>query len=107
IGTTNLNELEFEQKEIIATNPSNLDLWSSAYNIIYMTNSLLEGLEKSKSITPEVHQRLQGESKFVRAFTYFYLVNLYGKVPLILTTNYQKNAIATRNSREDVFHFII
>lgn len=107
IGTNNLSELEFEQNEITTTNPNNLDLWSSAYNIIYMTNSLLEGLEKSKSITPEVYQRLEGESKFVRAFTYFYLVNLYGEVPLLLTTDYQKNAMAKRTSTASIYQQII
>src|SRR5690606_33222673 len=60
IGTTSLNELEFEQNEIQPSNTSNLNLWSGAYNIIYMANSLLEGLTNSEKITEEVYSRLEG-----------------------------------------------
>tara|TARA_R110002049_G_scaffold69023_2_gene178843 strand:+ start:2919 stop:4328 length:1410 start_codon:yes stop_codon:yes gene_type:complete len=103
IWTTNLGYMEFEQNEILPTNSNNLGLWSSAYNIIYMTNALLEGLENSDQITDDVRYRLEGEAKFVRAFSYFYLVNLYGDVPLLLSTDYRVNALASRNTMEEVY----
>ncbi|QLE01991.1 RagB/SusD family nutrient uptake outer membrane protein [Galbibacter sp. BG1] len=107
IGTNNLSELEFGQNEILPSNANNLDLWSSAYNIIYMANSLLEGVENSQNMTAIVSDRLNGEAKFVRAFAYFYLVNLYGEVPLILTTDYQKNATAERTPIDRIQEQII
>ena len=107
IRTNNRTYMEFEQHEILPNNSRNLNLWSSAYNMIYMTNSLLEGLANSQSLTEEVKVRLEGEAKFVRAFTYFYLVNLYGEVPLILTTDYRQNALAARSGEEEVYQQLL
>ena len=50
---------------------------------------------------------IEGSARFVRAFTYFYLVNLYGDVPLILTRNYQENALANNTAKEDIYQQII
>ena len=107
IRTTNLTYREFELHEVQPSNPRNLNLWSSAYKIIYMTNALLEGIESSENISEDVRIRLEGEAKFVRAFTYFYLVNLYGEVPLILTTDYRVNTLAARDSEEQIYQLII
>ncbi len=98
INTNALDLLQFEQNTIHPDNTYNRTLWSSAYNIIYMVNSLLEGLEKSTKVSPEVSQRLEGEAKFIRAFTYFYLRNLYGEVPLVVNTNYEANATIEASS---------
>lgn len=102
IRTNNLPYMEFDQHEMYPENFRNFNLWSSAYNMIYMTNSLLEGLENSSNLSVSVRSRLEGEARFVRAFTYFYLVNLYGEVPLILSTDYRENALAARESEERV-----
>ena len=107
IRETNLVRMEFQQHEISAENTSNLFLWTSAYNMIYNTNAFLEGLQSSETIGSEVKNQLQGEAKFVRAFTYFYLVNLYGEVPLVLTTDYEQNQLANRTHSEEIYAQII
>lgn len=99
--------IEFEQNNISPNNSYNLNLWSSAYKIIYMCNAVLEGLEFSEGISSESRTKFSGEAKFVRAFAYFYLVNLYGEVPIVLTTDYRKNAVLHKSSIEDVYGFII
>ncbi|SDL28349.1 RagB/SusD domain-containing protein [Salinimicrobium catena] len=98
---------EFNEHEISPDNSKNLNLWSSAYNIIYSTNSLLEGVRNSDQLSDGVVGRLEGESKFVRAFTYFYLVNLFGDVPLVTTTDYQKNSMISRTPKEEVYEKIV
>lgn len=107
IRTTNLPLMEFEEHELSPTNAANYALWSSAYNIIYLSNSLLEGLENSDQISVDTRSQLEGEAKFIRAFAYFYLVNLYGEVPLVLTTDYQENELLSRNSEEVVYKQIV
>lgn len=107
ISSDNLRFMQFDQHKLLSTNNYNLGLWSSAYNIIYMTNSLLEGLDKSTQISSEVDSLLEGQAKFVRAFTYFYLVNLYGGVPLVLTTDYTENAVVKSNSTAEIYQQII
>lgn len=104
---TDYSYFEYEQNEISPGNPRNLSLWSSAYNIIYMTNALLEGIENSDQISQSTHASLEGEAKFVRAFTYFYLVNLYGEVPLIITTDYRQNSLATQTDQDSVYQQIL
>lgn len=98
--------MQYHQHDLQANNSYNQNLWDGAYNIIYMANALLEGLGNSH-ISPEVAKRLEGEGRFVRAFTYFYLVNLYGDVPLVLTTDYRRNAAAKRTPAAEIYQHIL
>jgi hypothetical protein len=77
------------------------------YNSIFTCNAAIEGLSKSSSLTPSVKQQLLGEAKFMRAFFYFYLVNLYGDVPLVLNTDWQENVANARVSKDEVYSNII
>ncbi|WP_019038344.1 RagB/SusD family nutrient uptake outer membrane protein [Psychroflexus tropicus] len=94
--------IEFSENEVLPQNDYNLSLWSGAYSTIYMANSLIQGAENSTSLDDETRNRLIGESKFIRAFTYFYLVHLYENVPLVLDTDYQINAQLANASPENV-----
>ncbi|MCM4161591.1 RagB/SusD family nutrient uptake outer membrane protein [Antarcticibacterium flavum] len=107
IRSTNITLKEYDQNEINPNNTRNFNIWSSGYNIIYMTNSLLEGLANSNNVTDETRNRLEGEAKFIRAFTYFNLVNLYDDIPLLTSKDYRSNALAARNSSEEVYELII
>ena len=107
IYETDIPLVEFDQHEISPDNSVNLSLWSSAYNIIYTVNSLLEGIANSDNLSADVRNRLEGEAKFVRAFTNFYLVNLYGDVPLLTKTSYQENSLKPRNPEEEIYNKII
>ncbi|RAV27716.1 RagB/SusD family nutrient uptake outer membrane protein [Sinomicrobium soli] len=97
----------FWQHELSATNSpdatTNLNIWSSAYNIIYLCNSLMEGINNSENLSEKFKDSLRGQAMFIRAFTYFYLVNIYGDVPLLLTTNYKINALASIDNQEIVW----
>lgn len=106
-STINDELIEFKENEITVDNSYNLGLWSSAYNIIYMCNSVIDGLDRYIGVSTEMKDKLKGEVQFIRAFTYFYLVNLYGEVPLIQSTDYQKNTLATRNGIEEIYKAII
>tara|TARA_B100000378_G_scaffold241486_1_gene210328 strand:- start:71383 stop:72738 length:1356 start_codon:yes stop_codon:yes gene_type:complete len=98
---------EFYENTILPNNTRNLSIWTSAYNIIYMCNSLLEGIETSEGISENVRIDLEGEAKFIRAFTYFYLLNLYDDIPLVLSTAYQENALVSRIPVDEVYEQII
>jgi len=83
------------------------DYWGGTYTLIYSCNSTVEGASASSSLTPAVKQQLTGEAKFMRAYCYYYLVNLYGDVPLILSTDYTKNSLLPRTSKDSVWKQII
>lgn len=56
--------------------------WTAAYALIYNANVILEALPTLNAPTLDVNQ-LTGEARALRAWTYFYLVNLFGDVPLV------------------------
>jgi hypothetical protein len=66
-------------------------------------------LNQSQTLTPSLKDQLLGEAKFVRALTYFYLVNLFGDVPMPLTpdADYATNATLPRTPAADVWKQII
>lgn len=84
-------------------------LWGSAYAAIYGSNAVVEGIAASTS--PALHQnvrvQLTAEAKFTRAFSYFYLVNFFGDVPLVLTTDFNKTANMSRTPGTAVYDQII
>jgi len=82
-------------------------IWKSIYSSIYVINVALERLLASNSLTPIVKQQLTGEAKFLRAFFYFYLVNLYGDVPLTTTSDYRFNSMLTRAPKTVVYQQVI
>ncbi|HEY8895780.1 MAG TPA: RagB/SusD family nutrient uptake outer membrane protein [Niastella sp.] len=92
-----LNEEQFYQNDINPNNQLiNTNIWKAAYTYIYHCNSCIEGLHKSNGVSKILKDRLTGEVKFMRALCYYYLVNLYGDVPLALGTNADVNAMLSR-----------
>lgn len=81
--------------------------WSKLYNLIFKCNAAITGLDESRALTPAIKAQLTGEAKFLRSFYYFYLVNLFGEVPLITSTDYQQNSLAARAPVDKVYDLII
>lgn len=109
--TTSSTTLEFDafyKNSILATSTVvNTQIWSSAYKVIYRTNSIIENLAKSNALSPSTKNQLTGEMKVVRALYYFYLVNLFGEVPLITSTDYQANSVISRRPVTQVYDQVI
>lgn len=77
--------------------------WRFLYNYIQATNTMLSELSSSQILNPQLKRQLEGECKFLRAFYYFYLVTLYGDVPLLLTPDWKNNSNAKRTPMRDVW----
>ena len=99
--------IEFSNNDLVVDNGFNNSLWNQLYQFIYSANSVLEGLESSNSVTDSLSIQWQGEARFIRAWCYFYLVNLYGDVPLALTTDFEVNSSLPRTSSELVYDLIV
>jgi hypothetical protein len=103
-ATTALSQDQpFLTNTIPTNNPIISSIWAYAYTYIYQCNDLVEGLTGNKFITPALRDQLLGEAYFLRALSYFYLVNLYGDVPLVLTTDYTKSYKIPRTPVDDVY----
>ncbi len=95
---------EFYTNSLMSTNAP---FWSELYKDVFNVNSILEGVEGSGSLSPEVKNQLTGEAKFMRAFFYFYLVNLWGPVPLVTSaSDYQANNAIARSGKDTVYALI-
>jgi len=108
-GITDQTSLAYYQNALQVNVPpgSGSSHWAPLYNYIFKCNAAIEGLNASTGLTPVVKQQLLGEAKFVRAFFYFYLVNLYGDVPLALTTDPKVNTQLARAPKAQVYQQMI
>jgi starch-binding outer membrane protein, SusD/RagB family len=82
-------------------------LWSSAYKSIYQANAILEGLGQSTTIADSVKKQLRGEMLTFRSLEYFYLGNLFGDVPLVISTDYRKTAAMPRTAVTQIYQQLI
>jgi starch-binding outer membrane protein, SusD/RagB family len=94
---SDLDYLQFYTNTINSQNKFVLLIWKEIYAHIHTCNIVLEGLDQSTGVNNTVKQQLIGEAKFMRAFLHFYGVNLFGKIPLVTTSDYRINNIITRS----------
>jgi hypothetical protein len=111
-GVTSTNYQAYHKNALaiaVGTSSSGFEFWAPLYNYIYRCNAAIEGLstKQAEVLTPAIRQQLTGEAKFLRAFFYFYLVNLKGDVPLALTTDYKLNGSMARTNKTAVYEQII
>jgi hypothetical protein len=84
------------------------NLWSELYASVYQANSIMEGVGNSTgSLSNALKTEAIGEAKFVRAFCNFYLVNLWGDVPLATSTDVVTNNSLLRSPKAKVYQQII
>src|SRR5215203_4845468 len=94
----------------IAANVYVEEAWTADYAGIFRANTVIEQVVKNSTYvgSQALATRLTAEAKFLRAFYYFDLVKLYGKVPLIDHTvdAAEANTIA-RSPVADVYALMI
>ncbi|SHN31939.1 RagB/SusD family nutrient uptake outer membrane protein [Chitinophaga sp. CF418] len=82
-------------------------LWIYPYGVIRQANLAIEGLKASTTLTSSVQAQLLGEAYFFRAFNYFYLVNYFGAVPLVLSSDVMETGNMPRTGTDSVWAQII
>ncbi|RXK86573.1 RagB/SusD family nutrient uptake outer membrane protein [Filimonas effusa] len=96
--------------KITLSNPGYSDkIWRTAYKGIFNANAIIEGVNAStsKELTAAFRKRLLGEALAVRAMSYFYLVNLFEKIPLALTIDFNVLQRLPSANPADVYRQII
>lgn len=81
--------------------------WNDSYHQIYCCNAVIEGVEKSSALSTTEKNKLIGEAVFIKALLHFYLVNIYGNIPYISATDYDKNRRVERLPADVVYTNII
>lgn len=97
----------YSSNEIPETDGTINTNWGELYKTIYNANNVIEGITKSTSLSAVKSRQWIAEAKFLRAYCYFYLTNLWGNVPLILTTNVDVSALSPQSSQQDVYAQIL
>lgn len=73
--------------EYFRTRSDNLScrgMWNVCFTAIYNANNTITNIS-GITMNDELKQRLIGEVRFIRAYFYFYLINIFGEVPLVVT----------------------
>jgi hypothetical protein len=82
--------------------------WEKAYRFIYTANICLEKMNApSASLSSQTRRMLEGECRFIRAFCYFHMVNLFGAVPLPVGSDFRVNMTLPRSPIAKVYELII
>jgi hypothetical protein len=107
-NTTASPYFEFYNNAISSTNTSLTNYyWGPMYTILYTANSIIENSAKSTGMSDAAKKQYTAEAKFVRATCLFYLVNLFGDVPMPVSTDYAVNTILPRTPKEQVYALIV
>ncbi|SFD91674.1 RagB/SusD family nutrient uptake outer membrane protein [Spirosoma endophyticum] len=85
------------------TNSVLRDTWGSLYTGINRCNLILDKID-AVAMDATLKARYKGEAQFIRALSYFNLVRLWGKVPLVLTAGTTTDARSySRNEITDIY----
>lgn len=98
------NQIQVYTNNMLPT--TQVSIWNDFYNCIYQANAILEALPNAQ-LSASLKAQLEGEARFTRALSHFYLVNFYGSVPIVSSTDYRVNSLLSKSSTNDVYKSII
>ncbi len=98
---------EYYQNNYNASSSYFSNIWTALFKSIYGANDFLEHVEGSNVIPESELDVYRGEALFFRANAYFYLVNLFGDVPLLNTYDVNVTATAGRAPEAEVYQQIV
>ena len=83
-----------------------LGAWNTFFGTVGQANALIAALDASVLEEEEII-RPKAELKALRAFAYFYLLDLYGNVPIFTEPKVDPNNLPEQNTRTEVFNFVV
>ncbi len=83
---------EFDQFNVNSFNGRSSAIWNGCYKSIQSANNIINNYAKATGDENDI-MRIVGEAHFIRAFSYYYLVRWWGKIPLITTAVYSPDLL--------------
>jgi hypothetical protein len=107
-GGTEERKIVIDNFNLDPTNEHMLTMWRTSYTAIQRANGVLSNIS-SVDFDQIKKDQYTGESKAVRALTYFNLVRIFGGVPLITTGDVDISASydTPRASADDIYSLIV
>ena len=91
-------------------NPNDLPLyntWKYLYKVIVLSNKSLSVIDKySHHLTIEQKTAYEAEVRAIRALFFYYIIDMYGRVPLVTSYEQAQNEVL-QSERSEVFRFIV
>lgn len=106
-GSSDVNSLRTLM--ISSSDPEMANAWRSLWATVAQSNSLINSLPSraGSAVDPVVLNNALGEARFMRALSYFYIVRLWGPVPIIENNlDFVENPQIPTNRKEDIYEFI-
>ena len=113
--TTNAARIEHDQFTVSPTNDLLVNIsnpersfWPRMYQIIRAANETLSELEVLGDQEAGVSEEIAARARFIRGFSYYHLVRLFGDVPYLdENTSTADASVATRTDAETIYQNII
>lgn len=91
-----------------ATDAPLYDTWCYLYKVVTLCNSSLDTIEAhAQKLTEQQRREYEAEVRAVRAMFYYYIMDMYGRVPLVLSRSESADTDVVQSERSHVFHFIV
>lgn len=81
ISSSSVAEMEFDEMNLTPANTIVQGFWTKVLFTVARTNILLQRLEDS-DLNTETKARIAGEARFIRAYSYFLMVQVFGRSPI-------------------------
>ena len=92
-----------------ADDQSLYDTWKYLYKVIVLANKSLDIISnKSALLSAAQQEEYRAEVRAIRAMFYYYAMDMFGRVPLVLSTDEQRysSQFQGQTDRSSVFHFV-
>ena len=92
-----------------ADDQSLYDTWKYLYKVIVLANKSLDIISnKSGLLSAAQQEEYRAEVRAIRAMFYYYAMDMFGRVPLVLSTDEQRysSLFQGQTDRSSVFHFV-
>lgn len=80
-SSPSVSEMQLDQNAVNPTNGYVDAVWNTCLTTISRCNTILNRIDKV-DFDVTTKNRIKGETKFLRAFSYFYMVRIFGNVPI-------------------------
>lgn len=107
---------QLTQHEWNADHPFLNGNWSQFQTGISRTNGLLSSLAESQALSEEAKTQFAAEVRFLRSFYYYWLMDLFGNVPIVLENgselDFPQQPVSSddpppQNTRKEVYDFLL
>ncbi len=80
--------------------------WSDLYGGVARANAVLENLEQTTSDSPLIPS-FKAEVRFLRALFYWWLMDMFGNVPIVTVATTDPDNPPEQNTRQEVYDFVV